>query len=77
LDQIDAVLAEYIDQLPLTARQIFYRLVGAYAYSKSERDYKRLQEILVRARRAQIVPFAHIRDDGIHRSNPPGFVDEL
>jgi hypothetical protein len=76
LDQIDAVLAEYIDQLPLTARQIFYRLVGAYAYSKSERDYKRLQEILVRARRAQIVPFAHIRDDGIHRSNPPGFVDE-
>jgi len=76
LDQIDAVLTEYIDQLPLTARQIFYRLVGAYDYPKSERDYKRLQEILVRARRAQLVPFDHIRDDGIQRSNPPGFVDE-
>ena len=76
LHQIDAVLAEYIDHLPLTARQIFYRLVGAYDFPKLEKDYKRLQEALVRARRAQIVPFDHIRDDGIQRSNPPGFEDE-
>jgi hypothetical protein len=76
LHQIDTVLAEYVDHLPLTARQVFYRLVGAYDYPKLERDYKRLQETLVRARRAQIVPFDHIRDDGIQRSNPPGFEDE-
>ena len=76
LDQIDAVIQEYVDQLPLTARQIFYRLVGAFNFPKAEKDYKRLQEILVRARRAHLIRFDHIRDDGIQRSNPPGFVDE-
>ena len=53
LTQIDTVLAEYVDHLPLTARQVFYRLVGAYDFPKLEKDYKRLQEALVRARRAQ------------------------
>ena len=33
------VLAEYGDHLPLTVRQIFYRLVAAHGYAKSERGY--------------------------------------
>jgi len=50
--------------LPLTGRQIFYRLVGKYEYEKNERAYERLTNYLVRARRAGIIPFAFIRDDG-------------
>ena len=37
LDQVHAVLDEYAEHLPLTVRQIFYRLVGAYGYEKTER----------------------------------------
>jgi hypothetical protein len=65
LGQVAAVLAEYDDQLPLTVRQVFYRLVGAHGYAKSEHAYKNLCELLARARRAQLVPFASIRDDGV------------
>ena len=59
-----AVLEEYSAHLPLTVRQIFYRLVGQYGYEKTERAYSRLAEYLVRARRAHMIPFSHIRDDG-------------
>ncbi|MGC2198611.1 MAG: hypothetical protein WA633_00465 [Stellaceae bacterium] len=59
-----AVLAEYRDQLPLIVRQIFYRLVGAYGYEKTELAADRLQELLTKARRARLVPMDWIRDDG-------------
>lgn len=65
LDDVQNVLEEYADFLPLTVRQIFYRLVGAHGYEKTERAYSRLGEHLVRARRARLVPFDAIRDDGI------------
>ena len=61
---VQHVLHEYRDHLPLTVRQIFYRLVGQYGYDKTERAYARLCEYLVRARRAQMIPFEQIRDDG-------------
>jgi hypothetical protein len=64
LAQVNAVLGEYEDHLPLTLRQIFYRLVGAHGYEKTERAYERLGEHLVRARRARLVPMEAIRDDG-------------
>jgi hypothetical protein len=62
--QVQDILTEYRAELPLTARQIFYRLVGAYGYSKDERAYERLTNILVRARRARMIAFESIRDDG-------------
>jgi hypothetical protein len=62
--RVNAVLGEYQDHLPLTLRQIFYRLVGAHGYEKTERAYERLGEHLVRARRARLIPMAAIRDDG-------------
>lgn len=65
LAQVRAVLEEYADYLPLTVRQIFYRLVGVYAYEKTERAYRRLGDHLVRARRAEIIDFDDIRDDGV------------
>jgi hypothetical protein len=58
------VLAEYEDQLPLTLRQVFYRLVASRSYEKTEQAYGRLGETLNRARRAGLVPFEHVRDDG-------------
>jgi hypothetical protein len=42
LDQVEAVLATYVEQLPLTLRQIFYRLVARYAYEKTERAFGRI-----------------------------------
>ncbi len=62
--QVERVLLEYHEHLPLTVRQIFYRLVGAHSYPKDERAYKRLCEHMVRARRARMIEFDKIRDDG-------------
>ena len=64
LEQVQIVLDEYSNQLPLTLRQIFYRLVGKYNYEKTELAYKRLCEMLNKARRGGSIPFDHIRDDG-------------
>src|SRR5881227_503882 len=69
LGQVSEVLREYQAHLPLTARQVFYRLVGSYGYDKTERAYARLCEYLVRARRSQMISFDVIRDDGtVHNS---------
>jgi hypothetical protein len=65
LEQVQDVLDEYEAYLPLTVRQVFYRLVGSFGYEKTEHAYARLAEHLVRARRARLLPFDHIRDDGI------------
>jgi len=73
LGHVLAVLAEYGDFLPLTLRQIFYRLVGAWGYPKDDRAYERLGEMLNRARRSGMVPFGAIRDDGAIVAEPDGF----
>ena len=64
LEIVRVVLAEYAEYLPLTLRQIFYRLVGAHGYEKTEQAYERLGEHLVRARRARLIAMDAIRDDG-------------
>lgn len=71
VDAVIQVLSDYRGYLPLTIRQIFYRLVVTIAYEKSERGYNRLCETLNRARRAELIAFDAIRDDGFHRT---GFV---
>jgi hypothetical protein len=73
LDQVKGVIDEYIDYLPLTIRQIFYRLVGAHEYEKTERAYQRLVEHLNRARRARIISMDVIRDDGGTILEPRGW----
>lgn len=62
---VRVILDEYEAHLPLTVRQIFYRLVGAHGYAKTEAAYAALAEKLVRARRARLIPFESIRDDGV------------
>ena len=76
LGQVEAVLTEYADYLPLTVRQIFYRLVGAHGYEKTELAYGRLCEYLNRARRAEMIAFEDIRDDGVVISARRWFEDE-
>ena len=50
--QVKTVLSDFEDHLPLTARQVFYMLVGRHGYDKTEQAYARLCEMLVKARRA-------------------------
>lgn len=73
LAQVLEILQMYEAQRPLTARQIFYRLVGRYDYDKTEHAYIRLCEYLVRARRSGMVPFDWIRDDGTAIYSANGF----
>ena len=65
LDQVEEILDEYAEHLPLSVRQIFYRLVGRFDYEKTENAYGRLADRLVRARRARLIDFDAIRDDGV------------
>jgi hypothetical protein len=73
LDQVRDVLTEYQAHLPLTIRQVFYRLVGAHRFEKTERAYKRLYEHLNRARRAGLIEWSVLRDDGITWEEAPGW----
>jgi hypothetical protein len=59
------VLNDYQAHLPLTIRQVYYALVGAGKLDKTEAAYERLCEHLGRARRARLIPFDCIRDDGV------------
>lgn len=51
IGQIQEVLETYASYLPLTLRQVFYRLVGKYDYEKTERAYGRLGDAVNRAHR--------------------------
>lgn len=75
LGAVNKILEEYKDHLPLTGRQIFYRLVAAYGYEKSERAANKLYGVLGRARRAGYVPFNVIRDGGSSKSVPHTYAD--
>jgi len=75
MNQVTEILAQYHEHWPLTIRQIFYRLVGVYGYEKTEKGYSRLCEYMTRARRAEMVPWEAIRDDGTTRMDGDGFTD--
>lgn len=75
LEQAEAVLDEYEDYWPLTCRQIFYRMVGAHGYDKTEAAYARLCHHLANARRGKLIPFDAIRDDGVTTYNLHHFND--
>lgn len=65
LSAVHGVLEEYREHWPLTVRQIFYRLIGAHGYDKSEQFYGTLCHHLANARRGRVIPFDAIRDDGV------------
>ncbi|MEP0323027.1 MAG: hypothetical protein ABJP67_14500 [Nitratireductor sp.] len=65
LERVVEVLEGYRQHWPLTCRQVFYRMVGAHGYDKSEAFYARLCHHLGNARRGRMIPFEAIRDDGV------------
>lgn len=75
------VIYAYRQYWPLTARQVFYRLVAEYNYDKTEKAYGRLANILARARRAHPInstigiPFEAIRDDRMRYEDAHFFAD--
>lgn len=73
LVHIAAVVDEFADYLPMTLRQVFYRLVATRDYPKDERASERLGETVNRARRAGLLDWEAIRDDGTTRLDPEGF----
>lgn len=76
LQQVRAVLDEYRDHWPLTIRQIFYRLIGAYGHPKTEAFYGTLCHHMANARRAKVIPFSAIRDDGVSVVASTHFADK-
>lgn len=76
MNQVQEVLVQYREHWPLTIRQIFYRLVGVYAYEKTEKAYDRLIDYMSRARRSKMIPMDAIRDDGTTRTDSEGWYDQ-
>jgi len=74
--QVQGILEEYRAHLPMSGRQVFYRLVAVHDYPKTENFANKLTEHLVRARRAGMIPFEHIRDDGISLMDHAHYADE-
>lgn len=51
--------------LPVTVRQLFYRLIAQFGYPKTDAFAAQLGKHLTRARRARMIPFEAIHDQGI------------
>jgi hypothetical protein len=82
LGKINAIITEYIEQLPLTLRQIYYRLVARYDYPKTRNGADNLSRRLTTARRARWrtnegeLLFDVIRDDNLTEAKPFFFASE-
>jgi hypothetical protein len=76
IDNVQTILDQNSDILPLTLRQIFYMLVSGFGFEKTEQAYQRLCENMNRARRARWIDMGDIRDDGLRREDPHGWESE-
>ncbi|WP_312806649.1 hypothetical protein [Agrobacterium cavarae] len=66
LANVKVVLETYSSLLPLTVRQIYYRLVATHPeYPKEQKFYRSLVNTLALARRGGLIGFDSIRDDGV------------
>lgn len=66
LGHVREVLETYSSLLPLTVRQIYYRLVATHPeYPKEQKFYRTLVNTLALARRGGLIDFDAIRDDGV------------
>lgn len=73
--QVHAVLEAEAEYLPLTARQVFYRMVANHGFPKTEKAYARLCDKINRARRSGMIGWDAIRDDGETVEYNGGFYD--
>lgn len=66
LAHVREVLETYSSLLPLTVRQIYYRLVATHEeYPKEQKFYRGLVDTLALARRGGLIDWKAIRDDGV------------
>lgn len=75
LGNVRDVLVDYGLYLPVTARQVHYRLVAVHRYPKTEAAYAQLTEKVNRARRAGLIDWDAIRDDRPTIEEPFGYAD--
>ena len=77
IDHVHGVLDDYAGSLPLTVRQIYYRLVATHShYPKDQKFYRQLVDTIARARRGGLINLEATRDDGIvQRHTGTGFRD--
>lgn len=68
--RVRQILDEYRDNLPLTVRQIYYRMIAEWKYPKGKKFQRQLYAAVGNARRAGRIPFDAIRDDGIQEYAP-------
>jgi hypothetical protein len=73
LDQVRQVLETHAKYLPLTVRQVFYRMVAEHGYPKSKDDA--LYDQIQRARRAGLLDFRDFRDETTTRYDAARWVD--
>ncbi len=73
LKNIQLILVEYEAYLPLTLRQIYYRLIGGFGEAKSDTLYNTVLKIGNRGRRGGRISFDAIRDDGLTHRVAPGW----
>jgi hypothetical protein len=76
IEAVQLILLDMADYLPMTLRQVFYRLVVKEQIEKTENGYARLCEICNRARRGGWIDFDDIRDDGPTIKRGYDFTDE-
>lgn len=62
LGQVQRILDELRDYWPLTLRQVYYQLVAALVIENVKREYKRLSELLTKARLDGLVPWDALED---------------
>jgi hypothetical protein len=79
LTSVQAILEEYRAHLPLTIRQILYRLMGGHVDAKGKPYEKTIEgtlyEMCQRARRARVIPMDAIRDDSGVQEEPQSWED--
>jgi hypothetical protein len=86
LVKVGSVLGEYLDLLPLSIRQVYYRLIAVHRYPKSNEAYNKLIYLIGKARRARcelvdprlpaggrMLLFDAIRDDKFIHSQPQAY----
>jgi hypothetical protein len=63
LAKVQEVLDTYADQLPLTQRQVYYRLLGTTVLPKGPTAEGRLKNVLNRGRRSGMIPWEALREE--------------
>ena len=73
ISEVNKILIDEAEYLPLTLRQIFYRLVVKELIDKTEKSYKRMCETVGTARRGKMIGMDDIRDDGFRQNDSKGW----